>query len=128
MRNDNYHHLRLRMPAEDRDREAADKGTMESGERATLSGLQAARAGKRFRIRRGYKGGRAAVKNVLSTLEAQRKAMGLTYKALAIKAGLKPDTVRGILQGWQSPKIETLRILADALDVELGVTAMVGNR
>jgi len=68
------------------------------------------------------------MKNALATLEAQRKAMGLTYKALAIKAGLKPDTVRGILQGWQSPKIETLRILADALDMELGVTARVVNR
>jgi transcriptional regulator with XRE-family HTH domain len=67
------------------------------------------------------------MKNVLSTLEAQRKAMGLTYKALAIKAGLMPDTVRGILQGWQSPKFETLRILADTLDVELGVTARVVN-
>lgn len=63
------------------------------------------------------------MKNALSTLEAQRKAMGLTYKALAIKTGLMPNTVRGILQGWQSPKLETLRILADALDVELGVTA-----
>ena len=61
--------------------------------------------------------------DVLSTMEAQRKATGLTYKALAIKSGLMPNTVRGIMQGWQSPKIETLRILAGALGIEVEVVA-----
>ncbi len=56
-------------------------------------------------------------------MEAQRKAMGLTYKALAIKSGLMPNTVRGIMQGWQSPKIETLRVLAGALGIEVKVVA-----
>lgn len=63
------------------------------------------------------------MKNLLSLLEAQRKSMGLTYKKVAIKSGLMPDTVRGIMQGWQSPKIETLRILAGALEIEVKVVA-----
>ena len=63
------------------------------------------------------------MKNLLSLLEEQRKEAGLTYKALAIKSGLMQDTVRGIMQGWQSPKIETLRILAGALGIEVKVVA-----
>ena len=55
--------------------------------------------------------------------EERRKELGLTYKALAIKSGLMPDTVRGIMQGWQSPKIETLQILAGALGIKVKVVA-----
>ena len=60
---------------------------------------------------------------ILQDLEEQRKEAGLTYKEVAIKAGIKADTVRGIMQGWQSPKIETLRILAGALGIEVKVVA-----
>lgn len=63
------------------------------------------------------------MKDVLSTMEAQRKAMGLTYKDVSAKSGLMPNTVRGIMQGWQSPKIKTLRILAGALGIEVKVVA-----
>lgn len=63
------------------------------------------------------------MKNLLSLLEEQRKEAGLTYKEVAIKAGIKADTVRGIMQGWQSPKYETLLALANALDIEVKVVA-----
>lgn len=60
---------------------------------------------------------------ILQDLEKRRKELGMTYNALAIKSGLMPNTVRGIMQGWQSPKIETLRILAGALGIEVKVVA-----
>lgn len=65
------------------------------------------------------------MKNVLALMEAQRKAMGLTYKDVSAKYGLMPNTVRGIMQGWQSPKIETLRVLAGSLGIEVKVVARV---
>ena len=63
------------------------------------------------------------MRKITLELEKRRKELKMTYKALAIKSGLMPDTVRGIMQGWQSPKIETLRILAGALGIEVKVVA-----
>lgn len=63
------------------------------------------------------------MRKITMELEKRRKELGMTYKELAIKSGLMPDTVRGIMQGWQSPKIETLRMLAGALGIEVKVVA-----
>jgi len=65
------------------------------------------------------------MRKITLELEKRRKELGMTYKALAIKSGLMPDTVRGIMQGWQSPKHETLCALADALGIEIEVVARV---
>ena len=63
------------------------------------------------------------MKNVLALMKAQRRAMGLTYKDVSAKSGLMPNTVRGIMQGWQSPKYETLCALADSMGIEIDVVA-----
>jgi len=68
------------------------------------------------------------VNGVLSTMEAKRRAMGLTYKEVSAKSGLMPNTVRGIMQGWQSPKYETLCALANALDIEVEVVAKTKSK
>ena len=68
------------------------------------------------------------MKNVLALMEAQRRAMGLTYKDMSAKSGLMPNTVRGIMQGWQSPKHETLCALANALDIEVEVVAKTKSK
>ena len=56
---------------------------------------------------------------IISILEDARVSRGLTYKALAFRAGLTPDNLRGILQGWSEPKLDTLLRICSVLKIEV---------
>lgn len=58
---------------------------------------------------------------ISTTLETARKERGMTYKELAYRVGLTPDNLRGILQGWQEPKLETLIRICNGLGLKVEV-------
>ena len=62
--------------------------------------------------------------DICISLETARKERQMTYKALANNIGLTPDNLRGILQGWIEPKLETLIRICNGL----GLTVTVADR
>jgi transcriptional regulator with XRE-family HTH domain len=72
------------------------------------------------------------MKDVLRKLGARlkeiRKARGLTQEALAEKVDLSPQYLSRLEGGHQSPSIETMARLAEALDLELFELFNVGHQ
>ena len=60
-------------------------------------------------------------REICLVLENARKERGLTYKALGARIGMTPDNVRGILQGWQEPRLESLLLVCRGLGLEVAV-------
>lgn len=61
------------------------------------------------------------MKKITQELEERRKELGMTYKELAYQSGLRVDTVRGVLQGWQEPKLLTVIAIASSLELGIGL-------
>ena len=59
--------------------------------------------------------------DILGQLEQKRKNTGMTYKELAAKTGMMPDTVRGALQGWCKSDFYTIKRVARALGFDINV-------
>jgi transcriptional regulator with XRE-family HTH domain len=49
-----------------------------------------------------------------------RRDRGLTQEALSEETGVHRNYIGGIERGERSPTVETIAVLADALDVSLG--------
>ena len=62
-------------------------------------------------------------REICFVLENARKERGLTYKALGARIGMTPDNVRGILQGWQEPRLGSLLLVCRGLGLEVAVVA-----
>jgi transcriptional regulator with XRE-family HTH domain len=54
-----------------------------------------------------------------SQLEGERQRLGLDYQTIAMRTGLTPLSVRGVLQGRTAPRITTLMAIADQLGLEV---------
>ena len=57
------------------------------------------------------------VSQVVSRLEQRRLAIGLSRRALALRAGLDPRTVGLVERGERCPSLHTLFLLAEALEL-----------
>jgi len=55
----------------------------------------------------------------LTTAEL-RSERGLTQEALSLSTGVHRNYIGGIERGERKPTVETIAVLADALDVSLG--------
>src|SRR5438067_4314963 len=51
------------------------------------------------------------------TLRARRRHAGFSQESLARKAGVDPKTIRSIESGRHMPRLSTVRLLADALEL-----------
>ena len=58
---------------------------------------------------------------IIIELEIARKAQGLTYKELAYRCVMTPDTVRGALQGWRMPTLVSLLRICKVLGLAVTV-------
>jgi DNA-binding XRE family transcriptional regulator len=61
----------------------------------------------------------ASLDGTMHPLTAWRKAVGLTQAALANKAGIRTSTVCNIENGKIDPRLSTVKVLADALGVDV---------
>lgn len=71
------------------------------------------------------------VARTVRILAERRNSLGLSKRALAIRAGLDPRTIGLIERGERSPTLHTVALIAAALDLELGhliSSAQVANR
>lgn len=61
------------------------------------------------------------MKEITQDLEKRRKELKMTYKELAYQSGIVPNTVRGILQGWQEPSLRSVISIASSLGLGIGI-------
>lgn len=68
----------------------------------------------------GHSDAEFMVVHTVAKLRAERTKLGLSKRALAIKAGLDPKTIGLIERGERNPTLYTLALIATALEMDLG--------
>ena len=60
--------------------------------------------------------------HLIKSLQARRIALGMSYAALSRRSGIARPNCSRILRGKQTPRLETVRRIARALNVEITAT------
>ena len=65
--------------------------------------------------------GMTQAQNMLAMLEARRKGLGMSCKALAERSGLTALTVQKVLQGGKNANLSTVLAISQALGAQIGL-------